>query len=26
MEEREDRCVKCHICTTACKFKALTID
>ena len=26
VEDREDRCVKCHICTTACKFKALTID
>ena len=26
VEDREDRCVKCHICTTACKFKAITID
>jgi len=26
VEEREDRCVKCHICTTACKLKALKID
>ena len=26
VEEHEDRCVKCHICTTACKLKALTID
>ncbi len=26
MEEREDRCVKCHICTTACKLRAITID
>lgn len=26
VEEREDKCVKCHICTTACKFKALKID
>jgi NAD-dependent dihydropyrimidine dehydrogenase PreA subunit len=26
VEDREDMCVKCHICTTACKFKALTID
>ena len=25
-EDREDRCVKCHICTTACKLKAITID
>ncbi len=24
--EREENCVKCHICTTACKLKALTID
>jgi len=24
--EREDFCVKCHICTTQCKFKALIID
>ncbi|TXT63024.1 MAG: hypothetical protein BAJALOKI3v1_450023 [Promethearchaeota archaeon] len=24
--DREDFCVKCHICTTQCKFKALTID
>ncbi|MFX0017825.1 MAG: hypothetical protein ACFFAK_11250 [Promethearchaeota archaeon] len=26
IEEREDRCVKCHICTTACKLRAITID
>jgi NAD-dependent dihydropyrimidine dehydrogenase PreA subunit len=26
VEGREDSCVKCHICTTACKLKALTID
>ncbi|MFW9828977.1 MAG: hypothetical protein ACFFEY_15415 [Candidatus Thorarchaeota archaeon] len=26
VEDREDRCVKCHICTTACKLKAITID
>ena len=26
VEDREDNCVKCHICTTACKLKALTID
>ena len=26
VEDREDKCVKCHICTTACKFKAITID
>ena len=26
IKEREDRCVKCHICTTACKFKAIKID
>jgi len=26
VEDREDRCVKCHICTTTCKLKALTID
>ena len=26
VEDREDRCVKCHICTTACKLKALRID
>ncbi|MCK4381430.1 MAG: 4Fe-4S binding protein [Candidatus Lokiarchaeota archaeon] len=26
VEDREDMCVKCHICTTACKFKAITID
>ena len=24
--EREDYCVKCHLCTTMCKLKALTID
>lgn len=26
VEDREDRCVKCHICTTACKLKAINID
>ncbi len=26
VEEREDMCVKCHICTTACKARAITID
>jgi len=26
VEDREDRCVKCHICTTACKLDAITID
>ena len=26
VEDREDRCVKCHICTTTCKLKALKID
>jgi len=24
--EHEDFCVKCHICTTACKLRAITID
>lgn len=26
VQDREDRCVKCHICTTACKYRAITID
>ena len=26
VQDREDRCVKCHICTTACKAKAIKID
>jgi Fe-S-cluster-containing hydrogenase component 2 len=26
LQDREDRCVKCHICTTACKLKAIKID
>ncbi len=26
IEDREDNCVKCHICTTACKLGAITID
>ncbi|MHA2474133.1 MAG: 4Fe-4S binding protein [Promethearchaeota archaeon] len=26
VQENEDRCVKCHICTTACKLRAITID
>ena len=25
-ENREDRCVKCHLCTTACKLQAIPID
>ena len=25
-KEREDRCVKCHICTTQCKLGAIIID
>ena len=25
VEDREDMCVKCHICTTACKLKAIEI-
>ena len=25
VEDREDMCVKCHICTTACKLKAIKI-
>ena len=26
VENREENCVKCHICTTACKQRAITID
>ncbi|MFX1572123.1 MAG: ferredoxin [Promethearchaeota archaeon] len=26
VKDREEHCVKCHICTTACKSKAITID
>ena len=26
IEDKEDRCIKCHICTTQCKFEAITID
>ncbi|MHA1150448.1 MAG: 4Fe-4S binding protein [Promethearchaeota archaeon] len=26
VREREDRCIKCHICTSACKLDAITID
>jgi len=26
IEDREDRCVKCHICTTLCKLRAILID
>ncbi len=26
VQDREDRCVKCHICTTTCKYRAITID
>ena len=26
VKKREENCVKCHICTTACKLKAITID
>lgn len=26
IEDKEDRCVKCHICTTKCKYEAITID
>ncbi|HEY0089744.1 MAG TPA: hypothetical protein VGB37_12930 [Candidatus Lokiarchaeia archaeon] len=26
VEEREDFCVKCHMCTTACKLGAISID
>ena len=26
VEDREDMCVKCHMCTTACKLEAITID
>ena len=26
VEGREDHCIKCHICTTACKLRAITID
>jgi NAD-dependent dihydropyrimidine dehydrogenase PreA subunit len=26
VEEREENCVKCHICTTECSLRAITID
>ncbi len=26
IEDREDNCVKCHLCTTACKLNAIKID
>lgn len=26
VDEREEMCVKCHMCTTACKLRAITID
>jgi len=26
VEDREDFCVKCHLCTTSCKFNAIEID
>ncbi len=26
VKDREDRCIKCHMCTTACKSRAITID
>lgn len=26
VEDKEDRCIKCHICTTQCKLEAITID
>jgi NAD-dependent dihydropyrimidine dehydrogenase PreA subunit len=26
VQDREDMCVKCHICTTACKYQAIKID
>ena len=26
VEKKEDNCVKCHMCTTACKREAITID
>ena len=26
VEDREDNCIKCHMCTTACKLRAITID
>ncbi len=26
IQEREEMCVKCHICTTACKSRAIIID
>ena len=26
VEDREDHCIKCHMCTTACKLRAITID
>ncbi len=26
VEDREDMCVKCHMCTSVCKYEAITID
>ncbi|MFX0080416.1 MAG: hypothetical protein ACFE94_01555 [Candidatus Hodarchaeota archaeon] len=26
VDDREEMCVKCHMCTTACKLRAITID
>jgi len=26
IEDREDNCIKCHICTTQCKLSAIIID
>ncbi|MFX1236165.1 MAG: ferredoxin [Promethearchaeota archaeon] len=26
VKEREEMCAKCHMCTTACKLRAITID
>jgi len=26
VEDKEDKCVKCHMCTTACKREAIIID
>ncbi|MHA1804655.1 MAG: 4Fe-4S dicluster domain-containing protein [Promethearchaeota archaeon] len=26
VEEREEMCVKCHLCTSSCKHEAITID
>ncbi|MGQ4875008.1 MAG: 4Fe-4S binding protein [Promethearchaeia archaeon] len=26
IEDLEDKCIKCHICTTSCKYEAISID